>query len=146
MNKIFLIGNLTRNPELRTTQSGVSVCSFGLAVNRRHKAEGQPDADFFNVTAWRGLAETVAKYLGKGRKVCVTGEVSVRTYEGRDGSQKMSAEVAAQDVEFLGGGKPQGAEGAAGAAGASGASGDSGAAGTADLSGFVEVPDEELPF
>lgn len=134
MNKIILIGNLTRDPELRTTQSGVSVCSFGLAVNRRHKAEGQPDVDFFNVTAWRGLAETVAKYLEKGRKVCVTGEVSVRTYEGRDGSQKMSAEVTAQDVEFIGGGKAQGVDGASGAAGA------------AELSGFVEVPEEELPF
>ena len=88
MNKVFLIGNLTRDPELRTTQTGVSVCSFTIAVNRRrpNNAEaGQPEADFFRITAWRQLGEICAKYLAKGRKVSVVGTVSASAYTGNDG-------------------------------------------------------------
>lgn len=101
MNKLIVIGNLTRDPELRTTQSGVSVCSFTVAANRRKTRDGQPEADFFRVTAWRELGENCAKWLIKGRKVCVTGPVSVSTYQGSDGKTYANMEVTADDVEFL---------------------------------------------
>lgn len=102
MNKIFIVGNLTRDPELRTTQSGVAVCSFNVAVNKRMGANAQhPEADYFRVTAWRGLAENCQKFLAKGRKVAVTGAVSVSTYQAKDGTTKATLEVTADDVEFL---------------------------------------------
>ena len=82
MNKVFLIGNLTRDPELSETNSGVSVCRFGLAVNRRRSGtDGEPQVDFFNVTAWRSLAETVNRFVKKGNKVAVTGSIQIRNYE-----------------------------------------------------------------
>ena len=101
MNKIFLIGNLTRDPELSETQSGIAVCRFAIAVNRRRTSEGEPQTDFFNITAWRGLAESVARYCKKGNKVAVTGSVQIRTYEGNDGVKRTSVDVVAEDVEFL---------------------------------------------
>lgn len=102
MNKLTIIGNLTRDPELRTTQSGISVCTFTVAVNRRQKdANGQNAADYFRVTAWRELGENCAKFLQKGRKVAVIGPVSVNTYQGNDGRTYANLEVQAQDVEFL---------------------------------------------
>ena len=96
MNKLTIIGNLTRDPELRTTQDGISVCGFSVAVNRKKKDE----VDYFRVTAWRQLGENCAKYLAKGRKVCVVGPVTVKTYES-NGETKASMEVTADDVEFL---------------------------------------------
>ena len=101
MNKLTIIGNLTKAPEQRTTQSGIAVTTFTVAVNRRRTQDGQQEADFFRVTAWRGLAETCGKYLDKGRKVCVIGAVSVSTYKGQDGQTRASMEVTAEDVEFL---------------------------------------------
>ena len=101
MNKLTIIGNLTRDPELRTTQSGISVCSFTVAVNRRKHAEGQPEADFFRVSAWRQLGESCGKWLVKGKKVCVIGPVSVSTYHGSDGNTRAQMEITADDVEFL---------------------------------------------
>ena len=104
MNKLTIIGNLTRDPELRTTSTGVNVCDFTVAVNRRQRRDaqnGQPEADFFRVSAWRERGELCAKYLAKGRKVCVIGPVSVRTYTGNDGQTRASLEVTADEVEFL---------------------------------------------
>lgn len=104
MNKIFIIGNLTRDPEMRTLQSGVSVCTFTVAVNRRRQnnAEaGQSEADFFRVSAWRQLGEVCNRYLAKGRKVGVTGTLTLNTYTGNDGQQRSSLEVQADEVEFL---------------------------------------------
>lgn len=101
MNKLTIIGNLTSDPVLRSTQSGVSVCSFTVAVNRRMKREGQQEADFFRVSAWRQTAENCAKWLVKGKKVAVTGSVSVSTYQGQDGKTYANLEVNADDVEFL---------------------------------------------
>jgi len=106
MNKLTIIGNLTRDPELRVTPNGVNVCDFSVAVNRRlsaqQKANGQQqEADFFRVTAWRELGENCSKYLAKGRKVAVIGPVSVRTYTGNDGVTRASLEVTADEVEFL---------------------------------------------
>ena len=101
MNKIFLIGNLTRDPELSETQSGIAVCRFAIAVNRRRTSEGEPQTDFFNVTAWRGLAERDARYCKKGNKVAVSGSIQIRQYEGNDGVKRTSVDVVAEDVEFL---------------------------------------------
>lgn len=101
MNKLTIIGNLTKDPELRTTPDGTSVCNFTVAVNRRKSNGQQPEADFFRVSAWRGLGENCAKYLSKGRKVCVVGPVSVRTYTTQDGRAGASLEVIAEEVEFL---------------------------------------------
>ena len=98
MNKLTIIGNLTRDPELRTTTSGTNVCSFTVAVNRRNK---EKEADFFRVSAWRELGENCAKFLAKGRKVCVVGPVGVQTYQGRDGKTYADMTVQAQEVEFL---------------------------------------------
>ena len=101
MNKLTIIGNLTRDPEIRVTSQGISVCTFTVAVNRRNTKEGQPDADFFRVTAWRQLGENCGKFIAKGRKVAVVGMVSVSTYQANDGSTRAQMEVTADDVEFL---------------------------------------------
>lgn len=101
MNKLIIIGNLTRDVELRTTQSGKSVANFTLAVNRRAKPGEKAEADFFRVSVWDKQVETCQKYLAKGRKVCVIGSVSVSTYNANDGSTRATLEVFAQDVEFL---------------------------------------------
>ena len=100
MNKCIITGNLVRDPELRTTTSGISVCSFTVAVNRRGKRDEQQEVDYFNVTAWRERGETCAKFLSKGKKVLVTGQVSVRTWE-KDGKHGANLEVVADEVEFL---------------------------------------------
>lgn len=102
MNKITLIGNLTNDPETRTTTSGQSVCTFTIAVNRRFaNKDGDKQTDFFRINAWRQLGESCGKYLAKGRKVAVVGELQARTYQAKDGSTRMSLDVAADEVEFL---------------------------------------------
>ena len=101
MNKVFLIGNLTRDPELSETNSGIAVCRFSVAVNRRRTGDGEQQTDFFNVTAWRGLAETVARYCKKGNKVAVSGAIQIRQYEDRDGQKRTGVDVIADEVEFL---------------------------------------------
>ena len=101
MNKLTIIGNLTRDPELRTTTTGVNVCSFSVAVKRKNRRDGESEADFFEVTAWRERGEMCAKYLSKGKKVCVIGAVSVETYTGNDGTTRAKLKVTADEVEFL---------------------------------------------
>ena len=102
MNKLTIIGNICKKPELRVTSAGISVCSFTVAVNRRRTANNQnPGPDYFSVSAWRQLGENCAKFLDKGRKVAVVGAVSVRTYQAQDGTTRASLEVTADDVEFL---------------------------------------------
>jgi single-strand DNA-binding protein len=98
---LFIIGNLCSDPQSRTTQNGKQVCSFTVAVNRPRHAEGQPDVDFFRINAWGALAENCARYLVKGKKVCVVGPVSVITYKAQNGDMKAQMEVYAQEVEFL---------------------------------------------
>lgn len=148
MNKVFLIGNLTRDPEMRTTQSGVSVCSFTIAVNRRRSSSaeaGQPEADFFRVTAWRQLGEICAKYLAKGRKVSVVGSVSASAYTANDGTARASLEVQADDVEFL---TPKGEAGEAPAYNSAPAAAprQQNVGSAPQGGGFVQVEDEDLPF
>lgn len=101
MNKVYLIGNLTRDPESRTTTTGIQVCNFSIAVNRRRRAEGTQETDFFNIVAWRQLAELCSKYLSKGRKVAVSGSIQTRTYEAQDGSKRNAFDIVADEVEFL---------------------------------------------
>ena len=103
-NQVTLMGNLTRDPELRTIPSGQSVCSFSLALNRSYKnAEGewQEATDFVDVVAWAGLGERVAQYVTKGRPVLVSGRLQSRSWE-QDGQKRSKLEVVAQDVTFLG--------------------------------------------
>ena len=102
MNKLTIIGNLTRDPELRTTSAGKEVCTFTVAVNRRKTGNNQqPEADFFRVSAWDGLAKSCGQFLAKGRKVAVVGSVSVHTFQAHTGETKAQLEVNASDVEFL---------------------------------------------
>lgn len=102
MNKVFLIGNLTRDPELSETSGGVPYCRFSIAVNRSYTDEdGNQKADYFNIVAWRGQAENCGKYLAKGRKVGIVGTLQNRTYEDRDGNKRTVTEVVANEVEFL---------------------------------------------
>ena len=143
MNKIILIGNLTRDPELRTTPNGITVCDFTIAVNRRKYGQQAQqdgnDADFFRITAWRQLGENCAKYLAKGRKVFVTGPLSARTYQANDGSTRVSLEVTAEDVEFLSSRNDDQAAGYVAPAA-------SAPAPMAQNSGFTAVETDELPF
>ena len=139
MNKLTIIGNLTRDPELRTTSTGVNVCSFTVAVNRRRSANSnQPEADFFRVTAWRQLGENCQRYLAKGRKVAVVGPVSVSTYTANDGTTRASLEVTADDVEFLSSRNED--------AGYAPAAPSQPAPAAPAMNGFEEVDDEDLPF
>lgn len=102
MNKVILIGNLTRDPELSETNSGIAVCRFGLAVNRQYSSsDGERETDFFQVTAWRGTGENVARYCKKGHKVAVVGSIQMRNYEDREGVKRTAVDIVAQDVEFL---------------------------------------------
>ncbi len=102
MNKVILLGNLTRDPELIETAKGASVCKFAIAVSRDYaNADGTKETDFFNIVAWRGLGENCAKFLTKGNKVCVCGRLENRSYEDKDGIKRTITEIIASDVEFL---------------------------------------------
>lgn len=152
MNKVYLIGNLTRDPEMRSTSTGIPVCNFSIAVNRRFKnaQTGQQETDFFNIVTWRQLAELCSRYLAKGRKVAVFGSIQTRTYEAQDGTKRSAFDIVADEVEFL----------SASGTGSAPSSGDYNAASPsapaapraqapafapAD-SGFTQVDDDELPF
>lgn len=135
MNQLTIIGNLTRDPEMRSTSTGKSVCSFTVAVNRRKQQNGKQEADFFNVSAWNEMGENCGKYLAKGRKVCVVGSVSLKTYTSQtDGKTHANIDVTAREVEFL---SPK-------------SEGNSQQAETAPApnNGFtpVDMSDDELPF
>lgn len=102
MNKVILIGNLTRDPELSETPSGVAVCKFSIAVSRDYSnADGNRESDFFNIVVWRGRAESCGKYLKKGNKVAISGSLQNRSYEDKDGIKRNVTEVIASEVEFL---------------------------------------------
>ena len=117
MNKCFLIGNLTRDPEVTTTGTGITVCKFGIAINRNFtNAAGEREADFFNIVAWRGLGDNCGKFLTKGSKVAVDGSIRTRTYE-KEGQKHYVTEIEANDVEFLTRSGMGGGEGASGFSG-----------------------------
>ena len=142
MNKAILIGNLTRDPEVRTTGSGTTVCTFTIAVNRRfHNQAGERVSDFFNIVAWSQLGEFCGKYLSKGRKVSVIGEIQNRSYDAKDGSKRYITEIIADEIEPL---TPKGQEGGSGSGGyeRSGFERQH----TPAPEGFSEIEDDELPF
>ena len=106
LNKVILAGRITADPELKQTQSGISVVSFTIAVNRRYTAsrentQGQPEADFFRVTAWRNTAEFVAKYFRKGSAICVTGSIQNRTWLDNQGQKRYSTDIVADEANFV---------------------------------------------
>ena len=102
MNKVILMGRLTRDPEVRyTTNTNALVCSYSLAVNRRFKSEGQPDADFINIVSWGKTAEFCSKYFTKGQQVGVIGRMQTRNYDDKDGNKRYTMEVVADSVQFL---------------------------------------------
>lgn len=108
LNKVLLIGNLTRDPELRYTPQGTAVCTFGLATNRQwatDEGEKKEEAEFHNVVAWNRLAEICAEYLNKGKACYVEGRIATRDWEGQDGTRHKRTEIVANEVIFLGGGR-----------------------------------------
>ena len=125
MNKVVLIGNLTRDVESGETKSGMRFANFSLAVNRRRKADGEQETDYFNVTAWGKLGELCSQYLAKGRKAAVEGRIQTRSYE-KDGQKRMAWDVIAENVEFL---SPRGEAPAA-----------------PKMEDFALAYDEEMPF
>ncbi len=149
-NRVVLAGNLTRDPELRFTNDGIPVCSFGLAVNRvRSKQEDA--VDFFDVTAWRELGETVANYKRKGDPILVEGRLQYRSWVAQDGSKRSKVDVVADTVQFLGGGASNGENG--GGSGSSGASASGPGSGGSGRRGggreevdVSEVDFEDIPF
>ena len=103
MNKVLLIGRLTKDPELRYTQSGTAVASFTLAVNRRFSNQsGEREADFINCVAWQKSAEFAANYFRKGQQMALEGRLQVRSYDGNDGQRRWVTEVVAEQIEFVG--------------------------------------------
>ena len=132
LNKAILIGRLTRDPEVRYTQSGTAVCIFTLAVDRKFakKDSGQPTADFIPIVAWRKLAEIIGNNLVKGRRISVEGRIQVRSYDTQDGSKRYVTEIVADEVEFLDSKEQTGAQSATGGNGSFGST----------------VPDDEIPF
>ena len=101
MNKVILVGNLTRDPELITTNNGISVCKFGLAVQRRFTNQnGEREADFINIVAWRQNADFCYKYFKKGNKVALVGSLQTRSYDAQDGSKRTATEVVVDEIEF----------------------------------------------
>lgn len=134
MNKCILIGNLANDPELMHTQSGKAKCSFRIACQRRYASQnGERIADFISVVCWDKLAENCARYLAKGRKCAIEGEIQNRSYDAQDGSKRFVTEVVASVVEFIGE-RQKGAENGAGEAT------------TQTGDGFTEVGTDGLPF
>ena len=141
-NRVILAGNLTRDPELRFTNDGVPVCSFGLAVNRvRSRNE---DVDFFDVSAWRELGETIANYKKKGDPILVEGRLQYRTWEAQDGSKRSKVDVVADNVQFLG--RPGDSSDDGGGAPAGGGNRGRGRGGQREEVDINEEDFEDIPF
>ena len=147
LNKVFIMGRLTRDPELRRTQSGTAVTSFSLAVDRDYKSQsGEKETDFIDVVAWRSTAEFAAKYFTKGRMAVVEGRLQIRDWKDKDGNNRRSAEVVADNIYF-GDSKRDGA-GSDYAAPAYGAPMGGYSAPMGGSSAFAEIDEEDgdLPF
>lgn len=142
MNKVFLTGNLTKDPDVRTTGGGTSVCTFRIAVTRRFQnQQGERVSDFFDVVAWRQLADLCGRYLAKGRKVAVVGELLTRSYDAKDGTKRYVTEIVADEIEFL---SPRDNRDGSGASG-----GDYSHPEPAQQQapeGFIDIEDDQLPF
>jgi len=141
-NRVILAGNMTRDPELRFTNDGIPVCSFGIAVNRvRSRSE---EVDFFNISAWRELGETIANYKKKGDPILVEGRLQYRTWEAQDGSKRSAVDVVADRVEFLG--RSDAEAGAAAGGGGGQAQRGGGRGGQRDDVEINETDFEDIPF
>ena len=101
-NKVILIGNMCSDPELKQGASGVSVCSFSIAVNRKYNKEGNNEVDFITVVAWRTQAEFIARYFKKGKPILVCGQLQTRTWTDKQGNKRYATEVVADEVSFVG--------------------------------------------
>lgn len=148
MNKVILMGRLTRDPEVRYGQgdSSSSVARFSIAVDRRFKREGDPDADFFNCTAFGRQADFVEKYLKKGTKMLITGRVQNDNYTNKDGQQVYSVQIIVDEMEFA---ESKNSNGQAAGDGAAQTTRPTPAAAAAPAAGFMNIPngiDDELPF
>ena len=142
-NRVVLAGNLTRDPELRFTNDGIPVCSFGLAVNRvRSRSE---EVDFFDISAWRELGETIANYKKKGDPILLEGRLQYRTWEAQDGSKRSKVDVVADNVQFLGG-RSDSDEGASSGGGGGQARRGGGRGGQREEVDINEEDFEDIPF
>lgn len=145
MNKVILIGNLTKDPELTTTTSGVSICRFTLAVSRRYtNSEGERETDFINIVVWRNLADNCHKFLRKGSKAAVVGSLQTRSYDAQDGTKRYVTEVVADEVEFVG---PRTTTDSTDAGTTNnGSAGDTGSTSTGGTTKLTPIQDDSLPF
>jgi single-strand DNA-binding protein len=145
-NRVVLAGNLTRDPELRFTNDGIPVCSFGLAVNRvRSRSE---EVDFFDISAWRELGETIANYKKKGDPILLEGRLQFRTWEAQDGSKRSKVDVVADNIQFLGG-RADSEDGAPNGGGGQARRGGGGGGGRGGRRDEVEIDEsdfEDIPF
>ena len=144
INRVVLVGRLTRDPELRKTQSGTSVCSFTMAVGRRVSTQGQPDADFINCVAFGRTAEFAEKYLKQGTKIAITGRIQTGSYTNKDGNKVYTTDVVVEEQEFA---ESKAASGQASGGGYQPAGRP--APGNAGAEGFMSIPEgieDDLPF
>lgn len=139
MNKVILVGRLARDPELRTTQSGISVCSFTVACDRRYQKAGEErQADFISCIAWRQQADFICKFFTKGMRIALDGSIQTRSWDDNDGNKRYATEVVVDHAEFAqskseGGFAPQQSESSVSAP-------------SGDIDGFMPVEEEDLPF
>lgn len=147
MNKVVLVGRLARDPELRTTPSGVSVCNFTVACDRRYTQNGERQADFINCIAWRQGGEFVARYFTKGNRIALEGSIQTRSWDDQNGNKRYATEVVVDHAEFAqskgesngGGYVPQESPAAASPSHAPSAP-------AGDIDGFMPIEEEDLPF
>jgi len=137
-NRVVLAGNLTRDPELRFTKEGVPVAGFGLAVNRVRSKTGE--VDFFDVSAWRDLGETIANYKKKGDPVLLEGRLQYRSWEAKDGSKRSKVDVIADNIQFLGSAAGKGNSEGGGSAGSSRSGGRAGKGQEIDEESYEDIP------
>lgn len=142
MNKVILVGRLTRDPELRVTQSGISVCSFSVACDRRYVKQGEErKADFINCIAWRQTGEFVSRYFAKGNRIALEGSLQTRDWTDNDGKKRYATEVIVDNVEFA-----QSKSETNGGYASQNANDSAASSGDSDIDGFMPIEDEDLPF
>ncbi|MBO5060025.1 MAG: single-stranded DNA-binding protein [Clostridia bacterium] len=148
MNKVILMGRLTRDPEMRQTPNGVAVCSFSIAVNRRFAKEGQQTADFLNCTAWRQQAEFICKYFQKGSMIAVVGSLQSRSWEESDGKKRYATDVVVDEVYFTGSRNESGTQGDGGFTAPQPRNDNAFGGGDIDSMGFqaIDGSEDDLPF
>ena len=146
MNKVILVGRLVKDPELRRTNTDIPVVQFALAVNRTFTGNsGERQADFINCVAWRGLADNIAKYVKKGKKVSVVGSIQTRNYEAQDGTKRYVTEIVAEDVEFISP-RSEGEDGEPSSRSKFDSDSDEDNSGKAKIAKFEPIDDDDLPF